>query len=75
MLLHLQATQFFTEEMLQQWQVVGNTVPDLTGPRFEPKTSHSKDELTSINWAVSYQVHLHFSVSLRLIVENVMFVE
>ena len=44
------------EEMLQQWQAiaaaaaaaaVGNTVSDLTGPRFEPQTSRSRDERIS----------------------------
>ena len=24
------------EDMLQRWRVVGNSVPDLTSPRFEP---------------------------------------
>ena len=32
------------EEMLQRWRAVGNTVSDLTGPRFEPQTSCSRDE-------------------------------
>ena len=32
------------EEMLQLWRAVGNTVSNLTGPRFEPQTSHSRDE-------------------------------
>ena len=32
------------EEMLQKWRAVGNTVPDLTGPKFEPQTSRSRDE-------------------------------
>ena len=32
------------EEMSQQWRAVGNTVSDLTGPRFEPQTSRSRDE-------------------------------
>ena len=27
------------EEMLQRWQAVGNTASDLTGPRFESRTS------------------------------------
>ena len=26
--------------MSQRWRAVGNTVSDLTGPRFEPQTSH-----------------------------------
>ena len=32
------------EETSQRWRVVGNTVSDLTGPRFEPQTSRSIDE-------------------------------
>ena len=32
------------EKMLQRWRAVGNTVSDLTGPRFEPQTSGSRDE-------------------------------
>ena len=32
------------EEMLQRWRAVGNTVSDLTGLRFEPQTSRSRDE-------------------------------
>ena len=31
-------------EMLQQWHTIGNTVSDLTGLRFEPQTSRSRDE-------------------------------
>ena len=30
--------------MLQRWQAVSNNVSDLTGPRFEPQTSRSRDE-------------------------------
>ena len=30
--------------MLQRWRAVDNTVSDLTGPRFEPQTSRSRDE-------------------------------
>ena len=32
------------EEMSQRWRAVGNTVFDLTGPRFEAQTSRSRDE-------------------------------
>ena len=32
------------EEMTQRWQTVDNTVSDLTGSRFEPQTSRSRDE-------------------------------
>ena len=35
------------EEMSQRWRAVGNNVSDLTGPRFEPQTSRSKDERVS----------------------------
>ena len=32
------------EEMSQRWRAVGNTVSNLTGSRFEPQTSRSRDE-------------------------------
>ena len=32
------------EETSQRWRAVGNTVSDLTGPRFEPQTSRSRDK-------------------------------
>ena len=32
------------EEMLPRWPAIGNTVFSLTGPRFEPPTSRSRDE-------------------------------
>ena len=32
------------KEMSQRWRAVGNTVSDLTGLRFEPQTSRSRDE-------------------------------
>ena len=32
------------EKMPQEWRAVGNILFDLTGPRFEPQTSHSKDK-------------------------------
>ena len=32
------------EEMPQRWRAVGNTVSDLTSPRFEPQTSCSRNE-------------------------------
>ena len=31
-----------SEEMLQRWQVVGNSVSNLTGPSFEPQTYRSR---------------------------------
>ena len=36
------------EEMLQRLQTVDNTMSDLTGPRFEPQTSRSRDERVAI---------------------------
>ena len=30
--------------MSQWWRAVGNTVSDLTGPRFEPQTSRTRKE-------------------------------
>ena len=30
--------------MLQWWRAVGNTVSDLTGQRYEPQTSRSRDD-------------------------------
>ena len=36
------------EEMLQRWRAVGNTVFDLTGPRFEFQTSRSRDERVTV---------------------------
>ena len=36
------------EEMLQRWRAVGNTVSHLTGPRFEPQTSRSRDEHVTV---------------------------
>ena len=32
------------KEMLQQWRAVGKTLFNLTGPRFEPQTTRSRDE-------------------------------
>ena len=32
------------EEMSQRWRAVGNTVPDLTGRKFELQTNRSRDE-------------------------------
>ena len=32
------------KEMFQRWRAVGNTVSNLTGPRFEPHTSRFRDE-------------------------------
>ena len=50
--LHLGYTAPF-EEMLQLWRAVSNTVSDLTGSRFEPLTSRSREtRYRSTNWPV-----------------------
>ena len=36
------------EEMSQRWRAVGNTMSDLTGPRFEHQTSRSKDKRVTV---------------------------
>ena len=43
------------EEMSQQWRPVGNSVSDLTGPRFEPQTSRSKNERITVRPTVSLE--------------------
>ena len=35
------------EEMLQWWRAVGNTVSNLTDPRFKPRTPRSRNELVT----------------------------
>ena len=43
------------EETLLHWRAVGNTASDLTGPRFEPQTSRSRDEsITAQRNIISY---------------------
>ena len=44
------------EEMSQRWRDVGNTVFDLTGPRFEPQTSRSRDERVTAR-SIGRQTH------------------
>ena len=34
----------YSDISIDQLRAVGNTVSDLTGPRFEPQTFHSRDE-------------------------------
>ena len=49
-----------SEKTLQQWQVVGSNVFNLTGPKFEPQTSYFRtntlllDQLTSVNLVKSH---------------------
>ena len=48
------------KEMLQRWRAVGNTVSDLTGPRFEPQTSRSGDELVTARLVRRHLFPLYF---------------
>ena len=53
------------EEMLLRWQVVGNTVPDLTGPRFEHQTSRFRDERVTAQPTdrfIQYSASVQFSI-------------
>ena len=43
------------EEMSQQWQAIGNTVSDLTGPRFAPQTSRSRNEHVTAPFIKAYE--------------------
>ena len=40
------ATQFLAKKCPQRWRAIGNTVSDLTGPRFELETTHCREERT-----------------------------
>ena len=40
------------KEMSQRCRVFGNTVPDLTGPRFEPLTFRSRDEHVTAHYFI-----------------------
>ena len=44
--------------MSQQRRAVGNTVSDLTGPRFEPLTSRSRDERVTARPTGQYESSL-----------------
>ena len=46
------------EEMSQRWRAVGNTVFDLTGLRFEPQTSRSRDERVTARPTGRYNVYV-----------------
>ena len=58
--LHPGNTAFF-EEMSQRWRAVGNTVSNLTGPRFEPLTSHSREECVIFN-STNYNVYCRVAI-------------
>ena len=53
--------------MWQRWQAIGNTVFNLTGPKFEPQTSRSRDERLA-NWPVSSRVI--YLIKFTLIIQN-----
>ena len=38
--------------MMQRWRAVGNIVSDLTGQKFEPQTSRSRDESVTARPAI-----------------------
>ena len=42
------ATQLLSKKWSQWWRAVGNSVFNLTGPRFEPQISRSRDERVTI---------------------------
>ena len=52
------------EETSQRWRAVGNTESDLTGPRFEPRNSRSRNERGTVwptgrlTWYVKMQLQL-----------------
>ena len=73
------ATQLRTfEEMSQRWRAVGSTVSDLTGPRFEPQTSRSRDECVTARPTGRYIANVDLSniaiVELSNLTEQVNFV-
>ena len=39
--------------MSLRWRAVGNTVSDLTGPRFEAQTSRSRDERVTLQHIIT----------------------
>ena len=53
-------TAFF-EEISQRWRAVGNTESNLTGPRFESLTSHSRDECV-IFYSTNYNVYCRVAI-------------
>ena len=64
--------------MSQRWRAVGSTVSDLTGPRFEPQTSRSRDECVTARPTGRYIANVDLSniaiVELSNLTEQVNFV-
>ena len=52
--------------MLQQSQTIGNTVSNLTGPRFEPQTSRSRNECVTAQLTGHYYIAKLFTESKKL---------
>ena len=50
------------EDMLLQWQAVGNTASDLTSPRFELPTSRSRDERVTAQPTLNLTIQLFFGM-------------
>ena len=47
------------EVMSQRWRAIDNTVSDLTGVRFEPQTSHSRDESVTAGMVLFLMSYTH----------------
>ena len=50
--------------MLQRWLAVGDTVPDLTGLRFEPQTTRSRDKRVTARPTVRLELKEKFPAPL-----------
>ena len=56
------------EEMSLRWRAVGNTVSDLTSPRFEPQTSRSRDQRITA-WPTGWYAYI-YTHKYRMIVKT-----
>ena len=50
------------EEMSQRWRAVGNTMSNLTGPRFDPQTSRFRDERVTAR-PTNFRIYLVITVA------------
>ena len=55
------------EKVSQRWQAVGNTVSDLTGPRFKPQTSRSRDKRVAARPTGQYTAKIEKNIQRRLL--------
>ena len=55
------------EEVSQRRQAVGNTVSDLTGPRFKPQTSRSRDKRVAARPTGRYTAKIEKNIQRRLL--------